>query len=161
METAARSTASWRKARALSLGASFLGAEGVVLQLEKNDCGPATLCNLLGCLQIPYWRAWVYGLLPRKANGVTMLNLKLAAERMGVSLTGRRLDSSNLRSLPVPLIAAVREHHFVVITRVDGWGSLEVADPAIGLIRITFDNFCRIWRGECLLVEGVERRAAA
>ncbi len=149
------------EARAQFLGATCLGTGGVVLQQEKNDCGPAALCTFLDHLRIPYRKSWVYGLLPRKDTGVTMLALKQAAIRIGVRVTGLRLDPSRLRGVPVPLLAAVEGDHFVVITRVDEWGCVEVADPAIGLVRFPFDQFRRIWQGECLLVASGQLRAAA
>lgn len=92
-----------------------------------------------------------------------MLDLKLAARAQGVSLVGRRLFPENLRGLAPPLltpplIAAVARQHFIVVTQVDEFGWFQIADPAIGVLRVPFDQLRRIWRGECLLVTRVERR---
>jgi ATP-binding cassette subfamily B protein len=94
-------------------------------------------------------------------EGVSMLGISEAAEKIGFRTMGVHLTFEELTKAPLPCIVHWNQNHFVVVYKIfkrracshcrDGARSvsittrLHVADPAGGKIKYTKEEFCRCW----------------
>ncbi len=90
----------------------------------------------------------------REKNGLSLLDLKLCAERMGYQATGVRLSYAGLPKLKGPvLIHLEREgyRHFAILKGVQG-DRIFLADPSRGNLRMSVDRFAKEWSGIALVL---------
>ncbi|MDR0294913.1 MAG: peptidase domain-containing ABC transporter [Prevotellaceae bacterium] len=135
-------------------------------QHDAMDCGPA-------CLQMiakHYGRNYtLQGLRDNcflTRQGVSLLGISDAAEKIGFRTTGVRITFEQLTTAPLPCIVHVKQCHFVVVYRIEKTNkndyTLHIADPGFGKIKCTKEEFCQYWiktkdkgedRGLALLLE--------
>jgi len=151
--TAAKPTLIPRFVASLS-GVERLGAQGVVRQQTDRDCGVAALAMVLTHFGRPASLEQLTALLDPGPEGVSMLDLKYGAERLGLRATGWRLTLDQLGAGPLPAIVLVDGHHWVVVTAVEIDGAVLISDPARGRLRMRADTFARRWRGDTLRLDG-------
>lgn len=122
-------------------------------QLDAMDCGPT-------CLRMvaKHYGASLSAQELREAaeigkDGVNLLGIAQAAEKVGFKSLGVKVSLDKLRQdAPLPCIVHWGQNHFVVVVSIkasNGWGRslsvVEVADPAKGLIKYTFQEFESQW----------------
>jgi predicted double-glycine peptidase len=82
-------------------------------------------------------------------DGFSMLELKKYAEKKRYNVQGFLLKDVNVLSkVDLPFIALINVGtylHFVVVRGVDG-GTVFIADPAFGNLRVDLDQFARAWK---------------
>jgi len=89
------------------------------------------------------------------SNGFTLLDLKMAAEFLGYKAYGYKGSISAMKKLDLPkivLLNSPKGDHFVVIKNI-GSKYVEIADPALGNIRLTIETFKSQWNNTLLAVE--------
>ena len=113
-------------------------------QHDQMDCGPT-------CLRmIAAWYGKRYSLegLREKSfltrEGVSMLGISEAAERIGLRSLCVQIDYKRLREAPLPCIVHWNQQHFVVVYRMDN-KHVWVADPGAEKLKYTKEEFCRCW----------------
>ena len=113
-------------------------------QHDQMDCGPT-------CLRmIAAWYGKRYSLegLREKSfltrEGVSMLGISEAAERIGLRSLCVQIDYKRLREAPLPCIVHWNQQHFVVVYRMDN-KHVWVADPGAEKLKYTQEEFCRCW----------------
>lgn len=74
-------------------------------------------------------------------DGVSMLGIAEAAEAIGFRTNGAKLSLAQLQEATLPAILHWNQNHFVVLYKV-GRGKCVVADPAKGIIKYSYDEFC-------------------
>jgi ABC-type bacteriocin/lantibiotic exporter with double-glycine peptidase domain len=128
----------------------------VVRQRAGNDCGPASLATIAvyhGC-RIDYDNLCDVAAVDR--NGTDLLALSRIAERLGFRAQGIKASYDTIPTCRLPAIAQIRHRvgdgHFVVIHR---WTSTHVvlADPAVGLRKLSREAFCRRSTGYLLVIQ--------
>jgi len=145
---------SWvRSARATMRGALFVGKAGVVLQMRGNDCGAACLKMVLSAHGIKCSLPHLARQLETTPRGASMLSLRLVAIRLGLPARSWVISDADLGRAPLPMIAFIRQNHFVVIRRLVAPEVLEVDDPAVGRLQWPLHSFRRSWRGEALVFD--------
>jgi len=78
-------------------------------------------------------------------EGVSFLGLSEAADSIGFRTIGVKISFDKLaENVPLPCIVHWRQNHFVVVHEIKK-GKVSVADPAVGLVRYTTDEFVRNW----------------
>jgi predicted double-glycine peptidase len=90
----------------------------------------------------------------REKNGLSLLDLKLCAERMGYEAAGVKLNYASLPQLKGPVIIHLERRdyrHFAVLKGVRG-DRVYLADPSRGNIRMSVDRFAKEWSGICLVL---------
>ena len=90
----------------------------------------------------------------REKNGLSLLDLKRVAERMGYQATGVKLRYASLPKLRGPVIIHVQRDgykHFAVLKGVRG-DRVFLADPSLGNIRMSIDRFAQEWTGVALVL---------
>ena len=136
-----------------------------VRQYDTMDCGPACLSMIAAW----YGKRISLETIRNKAfltrDGVSFLGLKQAAENLKLKATGVKIPFSRLTAMNFfPCIVHWNQNHFVVIYSIKR-GMVRVADPAIGLLKMTEDEFVKGWcngqegenkAGMALLIEPAE-----
>ena len=139
----------------------FLGANGVVLQKENNDCGPAALMNIFIYYGIESTLEEIKAIIETKEQGSSMFGLKEMAELKGLKAEGWKYSWIDFQQVVLPVIAFVRENHYVVVELISNDGSLIIVDPAYGRIKISQKKFKKIWNGETLQIEKADSGESA
>ncbi|MEW6279845.1 MAG: peptidase domain-containing ABC transporter [Candidatus Eremiobacterota bacterium] len=121
------------------------------MQHDESDCGAACLAMVLR-----YWgRRVSISRLRDLANvsreGASLLSVAEAAEELGFSARGMRLDYPSLSRAPLPAIVHWQGNHYVVVYRA-GPDRVLVADPGIGLRKLTVEAFRQGWTGYTLIL---------
>ncbi len=118
-----------------------------VNQPDAMDCGPACLKMISAW----YGKNFTLETLRKKCyitrEGVSFLGLSEAADSLGFRTVGVRVPFSTLvRDVPLPCIAHWKQKHFVVVYQITK-KHIRVADPAIGLMKYTYQDFITNWSG--------------
>ncbi|MBI3928871.1 MAG: peptidase domain-containing ABC transporter [Armatimonadetes bacterium] len=129
----------------------FFGKYPFLRQHDQSDCGAASLAMILR-----YWgRRISLSRLRDMANvsreGASLLSVAEAAEQLGFSARGMRLDYRSLTRAPLPAIAHWQGNHYIVVYRA-GPHRVLVADPGIGLRNLTVAEFQKGWTGHVLIL---------
>lgn len=113
-------------------------------QLNIMDCGPT-------CIRIV---SKFYGrtINPQKIRelagstkeGVSLLGLSQAAEKIGFHTNGIKVGLRDLNGLQLPMILHWSQSHFVVLYRIKN-GKYYVSDPSRGLIDFSIHEFSQFW----------------
>lgn len=122
-------------------------------QHDTMDCGPACLqmiAKYYGKLHsLEVLREYCYA----NRNGVTLLGISDAAERIGFRSMGLKTDIEKLiNKVVLPCIIHWNQDHFVVVYKIKAHqhkdqftGTIYVADPAFGHIKYNIQEFCNGW----------------
>ena len=119
-----------------------------VFQYDSMDCGPACLCMISGY----YGKNYSLDSLRKKSiltkQGVSLYGLSEAAESIGFRTIAVRVDIDDLLELPLPCIIHWNQNHFVVLYKIGKKRKkteLYVADPGIGKVTYSIEDFCSSW----------------
>jgi ATP-binding cassette subfamily B protein len=126
-----------------------------VKQPDAMDCGPSCLKMVAGF----YKKNFSLETLRKKCyitrDGVSFLGLSEAADSLGFRTLGVKIPFSKLEeNVPLPCIVHWRQKHFVVVYKIKN-DTLWVADPAIGLIKYSKQEFISNWSGTIVDGENV------
>ena len=129
----------------------YLGVEGVRMQSQRNDCGPASLMMVLEAhrIQVPYQE--IKRRIPLTPQGSSLYDLRNAARTFGLQSEGWKLSFDDLKSKPKPLIIFLKRHHFAVLDRFEGPDIVRLRDPSVGSLRSRRSDLERVWDGPALL----------
>ena len=113
------------------------------------DCGPTCLRMVAKFYGKHFNMNMLRDLTFQTREGVSLLTLSDAAEKIGFRTMGARLTISQLEQVPLPALMHWNQNHFVVLHKITGKGKKEreyhVADPADGLIKYSSADFKRFW----------------
>ena len=118
-------------------------------QPDAMDCGPACL----GMVSEHYGKRYTLEHLRDNCfigrDGVSLLGISRAAEKIGFKTVGGRLTFEKLaEKAPLPCIVHWNQEHFVVVYEVKknrkGY-KISVADPGKGLLTYSREEFCDRW----------------
>ena len=127
-------------------------------QLESADCGPSCLRMIAKY----YGRNYSVQYLREQAfitrEGVSMLGISDAAERIGFRTMGVKVTLEQLRTeVPLPCVLHWNQNHFVVLYKVKN-GKYYIADPATKKLVYEESELARCWCST--VVEGKDTGAA-
>ena len=118
-------------------------------QLDSMDCGPTCLRMIARYYGKSYSLQYLRTRSYITRAGVSMLGISEAAENIGFRTKGYRLTWEELRDeVPFPCIVHWKQRHFVVVYDIKKKRNGElvyVADPAIGLLKYTKEEFLKCW----------------
>ena len=125
------------------------------LQPDAMDCGPTCLRIVAKYFGKHYNLDTLRNLTWKTREGVSMLTISDAAEKIGFRTQGVRITVSQLADIPLPAIIHWTQNHFVVLYRIrkkfsafgGGRNGLEffVSDPGHGLIKYSEEEFIKYW----------------
>jgi ATP-binding cassette subfamily B protein len=127
-----------------------------LLQLSETDCGAACLSMILRY----YGKHVSINRLRDLANvsreGATLHSVAEAAETVGFHTRGIRASYEHLLKAELPAIAHWEGFHYVVLYEATA-DRVVVADPAIGLRKLTREEFDKGWTDYLLLLTPTEK----
>jgi ABC-type bacteriocin/lantibiotic exporter with double-glycine peptidase domain len=113
-------------------------------QLDGMDCGPSCLRMVARYHGREFNLRALNKLSGFNREGISMLGLSEAAEKLGFRSLGVKLDTVDIKRAELPCILYWRQNHFVVLYKVKG-GQYFIADPAVGLVELEQADFRRNW----------------
>jgi ATP-binding cassette subfamily B protein len=87
-------------------------------------------------------------------EGVSLLGMSDAAEKIGFRTLGVKLTPQQLKDAELPCILYWRQTHFVVLYKIQN-RKYYLADPASGLVTLPEADFARNWLGDKEKLEGI------
>lgn len=129
-------------------------------QPDSMDCGPACLSMISEHYGKHYSLEYLRDNCFIGHDGVSLLGISKAAEKIGFHTIGGRITFDKLvEKAPLPCIVHWNQEHFVVLYKVSQPGSplsrwrggggeaggVHVADPGKGLLTYTREEFCNHW----------------
>ncbi|MGA1791436.1 MAG: peptidase domain-containing ABC transporter [bacterium] len=127
-----------------------------VWQGDESDCGAASLamvCRFFGhYVSLSHIRQLVY----TGIEGASLNALCGAARQLGLEARSIKTSKRNLAQMPLPAIVHWQEDHWVVLYDVEK-KFVSIADPAVGLKRISLDEFEKKWTGYAALFDYTQR----
>jgi ATP-binding cassette, subfamily B, bacterial len=118
------------------------------LQPDAMDCGPACLRIVAKYFGKHFNVETLRELTWKTREGVSLLTISDAAEKIGFRTQGVRISFEQLGNIPLPAIIHWTQNHFVVLYKIKKRrGKLEfhISDPAHGLLKYNQEEFIRFW----------------
>jgi ATP-binding cassette, subfamily B, bacterial len=116
-----------------------------VKQPDGMDCGPACLKMIAAFYKVNFSLETLRRRCYITREGVSFLGLSEAADSIGFRTIGVKVPLEMLEeNVPMPCIVYWRQKHFIVVYRI-GKGKVWVADPAVGLVKYSFEEFSKNW----------------
>ena len=114
-------------------------------QLDSKDCGPTCLRMIAAFYGKRISSKYARMICGQYKNGSSLLSIKTGAEKLGLSAVGARLTKNRfLENANSPCIVQINKNHFVIVYLLTN-NQVFVADPAIGLLQYSIDQFFKIW----------------
>jgi len=114
-------------------------------QFDQMDCGPTCLKMILKFHGIDYPIEQLRNLCDINKDGVSLLAISEAAEKLGFITVGHKINFEQLiENFNNPCILFWNQNHFVVLQKIKK-NKITIADPAVGLIEYSFDEFKSKW----------------
>lgn len=118
------------------------------LQPDAMDCGPTCLRIVSKFFGRHYNLETLRELTWKTREGVSLLTISDAAEKIGFRTQGARIPISVLKEVPLPSILHWTQDHFVVLYKIKKSGGrykYYISDPAHGLVVYDQDDFVKCW----------------
>jgi ATP-binding cassette subfamily B protein len=122
-----------------------------LLQLSETDCGAACLAMILRYFGRHVSINRLRDLANVSREGASLYSIAEAAETLGFHTRGVRAFYEHLEKVELPAIAHWEGFHYVVLYEVKP-DRVVVADPAIGLRKMTREQFEKGWTNYLLLL---------
>src|SRR6185312_9474149 len=87
-------------------------------------------------------------------EGVSMLGISEAAEKIGFRSIGVKFNAQELKKTDLPCILHWRQYHFVVLYKIRNH-KYYLADPAVGLVSLEEEDFKKSWQADKETQEGI------
>lgn len=137
-----------------------LKEENCVLQTDEFTCGAAALATILrdfGDETVTEAVLLQQEKELEKGQGISVLQLQKLAAKRGFKASGYKMDLLNLYSFKRPMIMHVaigpsKEGHYFVFRGIYK-DRIYLKDPAQGNIRMSLEEFAKIWTGIVLAIE--------
>jgi ATP-binding cassette, subfamily B, bacterial len=118
-------------------------------QLDAMDCGPACLRMIARYYGKHYTADTLRRLTGFSKEGVSLLGISEAAEKLGFRTRGVHMTYEQLtRDARLPCILHWQQNHFVVLPPQSRWTGrrrLQIADPARGILTLKNKDFRQHW----------------
>jgi len=116
-------------------------------QYDGMDCGPTCLRMIAKHYGRNYKQQTLNKMCEINREGVSLLGISNAAEKIGFRTLGVKLDPAELKKVDLPCILHWRQYHFVVLYKIKN-SNYYLADPATGLVTLSEADFNRNWLGD-------------
>jgi ATP-binding cassette subfamily B protein len=122
-------------------------------QHDSADCGVACLKMIAKHHGRRYTLDYLREISYLDREGVSLMGISDASERIGFRTLGVKTGFARLKEdIPLPCIAHWRQNHFLVVYDVSG-DKVLVADPAVGKLRLTEQEFLEGWISDVVNTE--------
>ncbi|NQX40839.1 peptidase domain-containing ABC transporter [Pedobacter steynii] len=116
-------------------------------QPDQMDCGPTCLRMIAKHYGRNYTLQRLREVSGINRQGVSLLGISEAAEKIGFRTTGLRIPLSKLQEIDLPCILHWQQNHFVVLYKISGTSKkvYAISDPAKDRIQYTAAEFSKRW----------------
>lgn len=117
-------------------------------QPDAMDCGPTCLRIVAKHFGRHYNLETLRELTWKTREGVSLLTISDAAEKIGFRTQGARLSWDKLQTVPLPVILHWNQNHFVVLYKIKKKRNdfeFYISDPAHGLVVYNQKEFLKSW----------------
>jgi ATP-binding cassette subfamily B protein len=115
-------------------------------QVDEMDCGAAALAMIARHYGRPVSLAHIRGVVFTSTDGTSLAGIAHGAEEVGLAARAVKASKSRLDELPLPAVVHWKGNHWIVLYDVQD-GRVRVADPAVGLRRLSREEFEEQWSG--------------
>jgi ATP-binding cassette subfamily B protein len=123
-------------------------------QPDQMDCGPTCLRMVAKFYGRNYSLQTLRRLCEINREGVSMLGISDASEKIGFRSLGAKLALSDIKEAELPCILHWRQNHFVVLYKIKN-GRYYIADPSDHLVTLSEADFARNWISDTEAGEGL------
>jgi ATP-binding cassette subfamily B protein len=117
----------------------------LIRQREIMDCGPTCLKMVAKYYGKTFSIETLRNLSQFQRNGVSLLGLSQAAEKIGFQTVGCKLSYKQISTeVQFPCIIHWNQNHFVVVESIKN-NKVKIADPANTTITLTANEFIKNW----------------
>jgi len=127
----------------------------LVRQIDEMDCGAACLAMVCRYFGRSVSLARIRRLVHTSLDGTSIRALCHAAEDLGLAARSVKTSGQRLGEMPLPAIVHWEGNHWLILHDVDE-KRVRVADPAIGLRRLSREKFEKEWSGYAALFDYTE-----
>jgi ATP-binding cassette subfamily B protein len=114
-------------------------------QHDAMDCGATCLRMIARHYGRFFSLDYLRTLTHQRREGVSLLEISDAAEHLGFRTLAAKIDFERLRlDVPLPCVVHWRQNHYLVVYRITR-RHVQLADPAVGLLRLTHQEFMDGW----------------
>lgn len=113
-------------------------------QLDQMDCGATCLRIIFKYYGKSVSIHKIRKLCQTTKNGVNLLGISEAAEKLGFRTYGVRLSLERLRDVELPCVLHWNQNHFVVLYKI-AKGKYYISDPSSGLMVLDEKEFSKNW----------------
>ncbi|WP_126248397.1 peptidase domain-containing ABC transporter [Chitinophaga rhizosphaerae] len=113
-------------------------------QLNTMDCGPTCLRMIAKYYGRHYNTDTLRKIAGFNREGVSLLAISEAAEKLGFRTRGVQVNLNKLRLVPQPSVLHWNQNHFVVLLHI-GKKHVKIADPRVGIIKLSIPEFLKNW----------------
>ena len=118
----------------------------LILQHDAMQCGIACLSMVFNHYGKDYSIEFLEQYAQADAEGMSLLGLAQAAEKLGLHAVCGRSNIAALKSAPLPAILHWRQNHYVVLDKISRGGKrFRVFDPGIGIVNYSREEFLDGW----------------
>ncbi len=121
-------------------------------QYDEMSCGPTCLMMIARYYGKNFSSARIRELASVDQTGASLADLAFAAEQVGFATRVLKLTYETLQTVHHPCIIHWRGFHFVIVYKTNAkyaW----IADPGLGLRKISRQEVCENWKGITLVLE--------
>jgi ATP-binding cassette subfamily B protein len=123
-------------------------------QPDQMDCGPTCLRMVAKHFGRNIKLQTLRQLCEINREGVSLLGISDAAEKIGFRSLGAKLGIDDLKEAELPCILHWRQNHFVVLYKIRN-NKYYIADPGSGLVALTEAEFSKNWLSDSDKKEGI------
>ncbi|UOE48667.1 peptidase domain-containing ABC transporter [Mucilaginibacter sp. SMC90] len=123
-------------------------------QHDQMDCGPTCLRMIAKHYGRTIQLQELRNLCQISRSGVSLLGVSEAAEKIGFRTLGVKLTFEQLNDIELPAILHWRQNHFVILYRIQR-ETYWIADPGVGLIKLTGADVKENWISDPNTLEGI------
>ena len=127
-----------------------------VRQFDEEDCGAACIATVALCHGTHLGLGHVRDAVGTTSTGTSLLGLRRGAEALGFHARAAKAAPDfieTITSIPLPIVCHWNGNHWVVLHGKDNNGFV-VADPAVGIVHFSAEEFLAHWiDGVLLLLE--------
>lgn len=134
-----------------TITAPVLNTTGIVMQTTNYTCGPAALATVLNNMGINATEHELAILAGTDENGTTMYGLIQAAKSKGLNAVGMKVSINYLKKNNIVFLTINGEAHYSVVREVTN-DTVFIADPSLGNIAMTIDEFNNAYNGYALII---------
>lgn len=130
-------------------GQRVLKRFSLIEQAEQMDCGASCLAMICKHYGLSISRGKLREMVNTTLEGATLDSLAKVGESLGFNVQGVRCTFDVLSDFELPFIAHWEGYHYVVVHGISK-NRIWVADPSLGFVEYSRDEFEKSWEGICL-----------